>query len=75
MIPGTPKTDIDSYFWSNQTSHQDVNQKSTRGNGVCKGNHDPMGKMEEANSATHWFRPGGVWGYLRYRIWACWSLH
>ena len=31
---------------SEQTTHQDVNQKSAKGNGVCKDNYDPMGKMD-----------------------------
>ena len=38
---------------------RDVNQKPAGGNGVCKDNHDPMGKMEEAYNATHWIRSWG----------------
>ena len=37
VIPGTPKTDIYSYF------DQPVNRKPAKGNGVCKNNHDRMG--------------------------------
>ena len=53
MITGTPKTDIDSYFDQAKTTHQDVNRKPAKGNGVCKDNHDPMGNMEETYNATH----------------------
>ena len=55
VIPGAPKTDIDSYFDQSyfEATHQDVNQKPAEGNGVCKNAHDPMGKMEEAYNATH----------------------
>ena len=47
VIASTPKTDTDSYF------DQTKPQIKTVINGVCKGNHDPMGKMEEAYNATH----------------------
>ena len=52
-IPYVPKTDIDSYFDQTKPNIKDVNQKPAKGNGVCKDNHDPMGKMEKAYNATH----------------------
>ena len=51
VIHAAPKRDIVSYF--NQTTHQDVNRKPAKGNGVCKENHDPMGDIKEAHNATH----------------------
>ena len=54
VIPGTLKTDIDSYFDQTKPhTNQDVNKKSAKENGVCKDNHDPMGKMEEAYKTTY----------------------
>ena len=53
VIPGIPKTDIDSYFDQTKPHINTSNQKPAKGNGVCKDNHDPMGNMEETHNATH----------------------
>ena len=52
-MPGLPKTDVDSYSDQAKPYIKKFNQKSAKGNGICKDNHDPMGKMEEAYNATH----------------------
>ena len=38
---------------SNQTTHQGVNQKPAKRNGVCKDNHDSMSKVEKVHRATY----------------------
>ena len=58
-MPGLPKTDVDSYSDQAKPYIKKFNQKSAKGNGICKDNHDPMGKMEEAYNATHWIRRWG----------------
>ena len=58
VIPGAPKTHW-WLLWLNQIRHQDVNQKSAKGNGACKDNYDSMSKIEEAYNTAHWIRPWG----------------
>ena len=42
-----------SFVIPNTPTHQDVNRKPAKGNGVYKDNHDPMRNMKEAYKATH----------------------
>ena len=51
------------FIKSNRISN--VNQGPAKGNAVCKGNHDLMGKMEEACDMSY-ARPWRCRGCLRY---------
>ena len=53
VIPGTPKTDIDSYFDQTKPHIKTLIKNQLKENGVCKDNHDPLGNMEEAYRATN----------------------
>ena len=48
-------------------THQDVNRGPAEGNGVCKDNHDPMSKMEEACKVSYYVRPRGRRGCSGYK--------
>ena len=51
------------FIKSNRISN--INQGPAKGNAVCKGNHDLMGKMEEACEMSD-ARPWRCRGYSRY---------
>ena len=53
VIPGTPKTDIDSYFDQTKPHIKTLIKNQLKENGVCKDNHDPLDNMEEAYRATN----------------------
>ena len=53
VVPGAPKTDIDSYFDQTKPPHQGVNQGSAKRNGISRDNHDPMGKIKEACKVSY----------------------
>ena len=53
VIPGTPKTDIDTYFDQTKPHIKTSTKNQLKENGVCKDNNDPKGNMEETYKATH----------------------
>ena len=52
VMPGLPKTDIDSYFDQTRPYIKMLIENQLK-NRACKDNYDPMGNMEEAYKATH----------------------
>ena len=53
VIPGAPKTDIDSCYDQTKPYIKTLIKNQLIKNGVCKDNHDSMGKIEKSYNVTH----------------------